>query len=134
MKYVLLTTLLAFSLLGNTSAFAKNLNKTIVFDDVTFYYYQQMNNEFLNLLGIFPETADPFKVPADVIIRTICIPVQLPGGAVNPCGLTETQTTRECPSTVPIVDTSTGETREVSVMCVGPDAEGNCDCDFGSGG
>lgn len=64
----------------------------------------------------------PFKVPGETVTQLIC--------DINPEGIRcyERLLSIQCPTSV-VVRTGSGTTI-VPVTCTGPDADGNCDCEF----
>lgn len=134
MKQTLLATLTTAILLGHSSSFAgdmsEKISRGIYFDISASNRYEQFINEHLLDIGIDPEMS-AFKAPANKRIYYICTPT-MSGGQVNPCGSLQEVTARECPTTIPI-KWPDGSVKDVPVHCTGPDAQGNCECEYGRG-
>ena len=135
MRQSLLVTLVAAAILISSPSFGETRFGSIssgglYLDAAASKLYEQLINERLLDIGIDPERSE-FKVPATNIVRYICTPVQMAGGAVNPCGKLQLQTTLECPTSIEMVWPG-GETKTVPIHCTGPDAQGNCECELGS--
>ena len=126
MKHTLLTGLTVVILLGSSSIFARSVGEGIYFDAAVSAQYQRQIDDFLFYNKIDPDISE-FKVPATKVTNYICIPVHTAAGT-NPCGQTQAQTETICPETVPVM--SGGKVHYVPVNCVGPDADGNCECEF----
>ncbi len=126
MKQTLLATLSVATVFCSSTVFANPTmsNQGIYLDpSATARYVKTIRNQLLEI-GVDPEVSE-FKIPATTKISYRCIP----GGMGVICFKIEQVVEKSCPTTIP-VKWPDGTYKDVAVNCVGPDAQGNCECEL----
>lgn len=129
MKKTVLATLAIAAILGGSTGFAANVaerigGQGIYLDPSASNRYLEMIHNHLLDIGVDPEMS-AFSIPATSVTYVKCTP----GGMGNPCFKLESVTVKLCPTTIP-VKWPDGTYKDVAVTCVGPDAQGNCECEI----
>ena len=128
MKKTVLATLAIAAILGSSTGFvtaAERVSGQGIYLDpsASSRFVEMMNNQLLDI-GVDPEMS-AFSIPATTVTYFKCNP----GGMGNPCFKLVPETVKICPTTIP-VRWPDGTYKDNPVTCVGPDAAGNCECEF----